>query len=329
MSGRPENQVRVDVHLNKQLSLLKLKPNKNTGEQNGVSLGVNLNGSKKLFKSLFKKKGSNKSKNEIVEPNQSFFYNPNVDNNAQHHFQAPVVHPTHNIYPHAPIEQQFHQQPNNFHSGNPMLSPMIQNVPVFVQQSNFSPMVPVFDQHQVTGWDPRVLRIGIGWNNCMRCNIDMDVGVLFLNNDFMEDFLFYNNRKNNYAVLYADDQTGNNSKDGDDEVIDISMKSVPIHINRLLVVVQISNAAQKCCQTFGSISNPFIHMVEYDTGVEVTRIQLSQSLPRKSACFAIELTRTGTHWTSNDLRGDSRLNSMCPDTPYVDFQYLMNQFRHK
>lgn len=158
----------------------------------------------------------------------------------------------------------------------------------------------------LTRLDPtlRRLMIGIGWDvvGFESEPPDLDVSIFLVDKNEKtrvdEDFIFYNNLKSPDGAVehMGDNRTG--AGDGDDENIRIDLEKVPYEVFRVFFVISIYEAELKK-QSFRSVRNCFLRIVNDETGIELMRFNLDQEFvdqPNTTAVNVGFLERSGPNW---------------------------------
>lgn len=149
--------------------------------------------------------------------------------------------------------------------------------------------------------------IGLGWDiNVTDTGADFDIdGSMFLldNNEKLisdQHFIFYNNPKSpdpeQSIQLRGDNRTG--AGEGDDEVIDASLKTIPPEIAKIALTVTI-HEAEKRQQNFGQVSNAFVRIVNCENDEEIIRYDLTEDFSVETALIMAELYRKDGEWRMN------------------------------
>jgi tellurium resistance protein TerD len=151
--------------------------------------------------------------------------------------------------------------------------------------------------------DPNLTRIllGLGWDarSTSGDEFDLDASAFMLNDSGKvrsdSDFIFYNQlRSADGSVEHTgDNRTGDG--DGDDEALKINLSMVPQEIQRVIFPVTIHDAVTRR-QNFGMVKNAFIRVVNDDTGVEITRYDLSEDASTETAMIFGEVYRHNGEW---------------------------------
>jgi len=143
--------------------------------------------------------------------------------------------------------------------------------------------------------------IGLGWDVRATDGADFDLdGSAFLLNANGKvrsdaDFIFYNQPKSdNGAVAHqGDNRTGEG--EGDDEVIEVNLATVPADVDKIAITVTIHDAdARK--QNFGQVSSAFIRCVNPNGNVEIARFDLSEDASVETAMIFGEIYRHNGEW---------------------------------
>ncbi len=158
--------------------------------------------------------------------------------------------------------------------------------------------------HVGLGWDP-VSANGGGFFKKMFSSapeIDCDASVILLDKDNRlankKDLIYFGNLKSTCGsvVHTGDNLTGEG--EGDDEVINVSLKDVPDRIQKLVFVVNIYDCMNRK-QHFGMIQNAFIRIVDLSTKKELIRYQLAEDYSGKTSLIAGEIYRKDGEWKFN------------------------------
>ncbi len=143
--------------------------------------------------------------------------------------------------------------------------------------------------------------IGVGWDVRATAgeNFDLDGSAFLLNASGKvrsdADFIFYNQPKSdNGAVAHqGDNRTGEG--EGDDEVIEVNLATVPADVEKIAITVTIHDAdARK--QNFGQVSSAFIRCVNPNGNVEIARFDLSEDASVETAMIFGEIYRHNGEW---------------------------------
>jgi tellurium resistance protein TerD len=143
--------------------------------------------------------------------------------------------------------------------------------------------------------------VGMGWDIRATDGVDFDLdasGFLCKADGKVrsdQDFIFYNNLKSvDGSVEHAgDNRTG--AGEGDDEVINVNLVSVPAEVEKIAFSVTIHNG-ESAGQSFGQVQNAFIRIVNQADGKELARYDLTEDSSTETALIFGELYRHGSDW---------------------------------
>ena len=149
--------------------------------------------------------------------------------------------------------------------------------------------------------------IGLGWDiNATDTGGDFDIDAsLFLldsNDKLISDkhFIFYNNPTSpdpdKSVHQRGDNRTG--AGEGDDEIVDVNLKTVPPEVEKMALTVTI-HEADKRHQNFGQVSNAFVRIVNCENEEEIIRYDLTEDFSVETALIMAELYRKGGEWRMN------------------------------
>lgn len=156
--------------------------------------------------------------------------------------------------------------------------------------------------------------VGLGWDEAQPAKkglgalfapkprpIDCDASAILLQNGHFvdkKDLVYFGNLKHNSGSVnhMGDNLTG--AGDGDDEQIIIDLSSVPQQYDKIVIVVNIYDAAARG-QDFGMISNAFIRLVDARNNNEMCRYNLSENYAGLTAMIFGEVYRHNGEWKFN------------------------------
>ncbi len=149
--------------------------------------------------------------------------------------------------------------------------------------------------------------IGLGWDiNATDTGEDFDIDAsIFLldsNEKLISDqhFIFYNNKTSpdpdQSIQQRGDNRTG--AGEGDDEIIDVNLKTVPAEIAKMAITVTI-HEADKRQQNFGQVNNAFVRIVNCENEEEIIRYDLTEDFSVETALIMAELYRKDGEWRMN------------------------------
>ncbi len=146
--------------------------------------------------------------------------------------------------------------------------------------------------------------IGLGWDTNLSdygYDFDLDASVFLLgsNGKLISDrhFVFYNNLTSP-DLHKSVEHTGDNltgEGDGDDEVIKVNLKLIPVDVQKIVITVTIHEALERQ-QNFGQVENSFVRIVNAQNNREVVRYDLSEDFSTETAITMAELYRDQGDW---------------------------------
>ncbi|NJK55630.1 MAG: TerD family protein [Pleurocapsa sp. SU_5_0] len=149
--------------------------------------------------------------------------------------------------------------------------------------------------------------IGLGWDINVTdtggdFDIDASIFLLDSNDKLISDqhFIFYNNPKSpdpeQSIQQRGDNRTG--AGEGDDEIIDVNLKTIPPEIVKMALTVTI-HEAEKRHQNFGQVTNAFVRIVNCENEQEIIRYDLTEDFSVETALIMAELYRKDGEWRMN------------------------------
>ena len=149
--------------------------------------------------------------------------------------------------------------------------------------------------------------IGLGWDINVTdtgSDFDIDASLFLLGSDekLISDkhFIFYNNQNSpdpeQSVKQLGDNRTG--AGEGDDEIIDVNLKTVPSEVEKIVIAVTI-HEADKRQQNFGQVSNAFVRVVNCENEEEIIRYDLTEDFSIETALIMAELYRKDGEWRMN------------------------------
>ncbi|HEY5881554.1 MAG TPA: TerD family protein [Nakamurella sp.] len=147
----------------------------------------------------------------------------------------------------------------------------------------------------------KAVSVGLGWDvrSTTGDDFDLDASALGLSSSKKivadEYFVFFNNTSSpdGSIVHQGDNLTGEG--EGDDEVINVDLPTVPTTVESIVFPVSIYDADTRG-QSFGQVRNAFIRVVDQSNGNELARYDLSEDASTETAMVFGELYRNGTEW---------------------------------
>ena len=149
--------------------------------------------------------------------------------------------------------------------------------------------------------------IGLGWDvnpTDTGGDFDIDASIFLLDSSekLISDkhFIFYNNLSSpdseKSVQQRGDNRTG--AGEGDDEIIDMKLKTVPPEIDKVAIAVTI-HEADKRQQNFGQVSNAFVRIVNCENEEEIIRYDLTEDFSVETALIMAEMYRKDGEWRMN------------------------------
>jgi tellurium resistance protein TerD len=145
------------------------------------------------------------------------------------------------------------------------------------------------------------VNVGLGWDvrTTTGADFDLDASALLLDSSgkILGDqyFVFFNNLKSPDGSV---EHTGDNltgEGEGDDEVIKVSLASVPAEVDKVVFPVSIYDADSRG-QNFGQVRNAFIRIVNQADNNEIARYDLTEDASNETAMIFGEVYRNNKEW---------------------------------
>lgn len=156
------------------------------------------------------------------------------------------------------------------------------------------------DSNRVNG-----IIVGLGWDvarydgaavSKKKSDIDCDASAILCGYDNIafDVICFGKSRGENDSIVYAgDSRTG--MGDGDDERIYINFTKLPSNIGKIVVAANIYDARAKR-QHFGMIDNAYVRVLNWKTGEEICRYNLTDNYSNMTGIIVAEIIRSGSGW---------------------------------
>lgn len=143
--------------------------------------------------------------------------------------------------------------------------------------------------------------LGLGWDarTTSGADFDLDASALMVNASgrVVSDshFVFFNNLTSPDGSVHhtGDELTG--SAEGDDETIQVDLRTVPAEVDKIVIVVSIYEAPERG-QSFGQVRNAYIRVLNQSDGKEISRFDLTEDSSNETAMIFGELYRHGGEW---------------------------------
>ncbi|WP_329131689.1 TerD family protein [Streptomyces sp. NBC_01476] len=143
--------------------------------------------------------------------------------------------------------------------------------------------------------------VGLGWDarTTTGNDFDLDASALLTNEQgkVLSDahFVFFNNLRSPDGSV---EHTGDNltgEGEGDDEVINVNLATVPADVTKIVFPVSIYEAETRQ-QSFGQVRNAYIRVVNAADNRELARYDLTEDASTETAMVFGELYRHGGEW---------------------------------
>ena len=147
------------------------------------------------------------------------------------------------------------------------------------------------------GWDAVKSKggfLGLG----KKRDVDIDASAILLRSGQFrskDDLVYFGNLRHHSEAVHhmGDNLTG--AGDGDDEVIKITLNSVPSDVSDIIIVANIYDCENRE-QDFGLVDNAFIRIVNDETGEELCRYDMSNEFAGYTAVIFGKLYRKDNEW---------------------------------
>lgn len=171
------------------------------------------------------------------------------------------------------------------------------------------------------GGELRRVMVGLGWDEVQQSrgffapkpqDIDCDASAFICVNGRLQgvdDVVYFGNLQHRSGCVrhMGDNLTG--AGEGDDEQIMVDLASLPSQYDKIIVVVNIYQAAQRR-QHFGMIRNAFIRICDAETNQEILKYNLSENYNGMTAMVFGELYRYNGTWKFNAIGQATQDNSV-------------------
>jgi tellurium resistance protein TerD len=147
----------------------------------------------------------------------------------------------------------------------------------------------------------KAVSVGLGWDvrSTTGTDFDLDASALGLADSHKilsdEYFVFFNNTSSPEGAIVHQGDNLTGEGEGDDEVINVDLTTVPATISSIVFPVSIYEGDARG-QSFGQVRNAFIRVVDQASGTELTRYDLSEDASTETAMVFGELYRNGAEW---------------------------------
>ncbi len=140
--------------------------------------------------------------------------------------------------------------------------------------------------------------VGLGWDSAKEgsASVDCDASAIICGTDGKAyDVIYFGKmRGEKDSVIYTgDSQTGEGN--GDNERIYVNFTKLPQNIGKIVISANIYDAKAKR-QHFGMINNAYVRVVNWKTGQEMCRFNLTDNYSGMTGIVAAEIFRTSAGW---------------------------------
>jgi len=153
--------------------------------------------------------------------------------------------------------------------------------------------------------------IGCGWDvKADGPAVDLDSTIILLKEDKSiyegnKGIIYFGHLKEFGVTHQGDNLTG--AGDGDDEVINVDLAAIPTGVHRIVVIVNIYQAASRN-QHFGQVRNAFVRVFNPSNAAELAKFDLSEDYSGKTGMVMGQLYRHNGEWKfeamGNGANGD-------------------------
>lgn len=156
--------------------------------------------------------------------------------------------------------------------------------------------------------------VGLGWDPSTNSAhpYDLDVSTFMVGNDGKipneNFFVFYNSElkttidgearpvsPDGAVIGSVDDQEGDESDGGDDEVVDVDLSKIDSKISEIIFVVTIHDFENRK-QNFGQVRNSYIRICDSVSGEEICKYELDEDFSTVTAVEFGRLYQRGDGW---------------------------------
>ena len=144
--------------------------------------------------------------------------------------------------------------------------------------------------------------IGLGWDpneGQSSYEFDLDASIFMLDANGKvtkdKDLVYFRNLESICESVTHDGDNLTGGGEGDDEKIHIDLTKIPANYEKLVVVVNIYEAAKRN-QNFGQVDNSFIRVVNEDDNVELAKFDLNFDASTADGVQFASLIRRNDEW---------------------------------
>ncbi len=140
---------------------------------------------------------------------------------------------------------------------------------------------------------------GAGWDvKNEGKTMDLDLAAFLLSNGTLKgkgNFVYFGSKTSACGSVSSRGDNLDGKGEGDDEVIDVNLKTVPADVNEILFIASIYQAASKG-QSIKDLDNAFIRIVNKDDNVELANFKISIPDATGASFVLGKLVRNGEEW---------------------------------
>jgi tellurium resistance protein TerD len=142
---------------------------------------------------------------------------------------------------------------------------------------------------------------GAGWDMKKEgATMDLDLAAFLLDGNGKlagkGDFVYFNNKTSACGSVASRGDNLTGEGDGDDEVIDVNLSTVPAHVKEILFIASIFQGKSKG-QSLKDLDNAFIRIVNAADQKELTNFKISDTDSSHESFVLGKLVRDGADWS--------------------------------
>ena len=145
------------------------------------------------------------------------------------------------------------------------------------------------------------IQVGLGWDvrRTDGAPFDLDASAFLLRSDGRvrtdADFIFFNQPKSTEGSVRHTGDNLDGAGDGDDEIIEIDLASIPSDVDKMAIAVTIHDSEERR-QNFGMVSQAFVRVVDKTDDSEIVRYDLSEDFSIETGLIFGEIYRHNGEW---------------------------------
>ena len=140
---------------------------------------------------------------------------------------------------------------------------------------------------------------GAGWDvKTEGKSMDLDLAAFLLSSGALTgkgNFVYFGNKTSACGSVASRGDNLTGAGEGDDEVIDVNLETVPSDVTEILFVASIYQGKQKG-QSLKDLDNAFIRIVNAENQQELTNFKISDTDSSHESFVLGKLVRNGTDW---------------------------------